>query len=816
VLQAPPGAGKTTRVPLALLAEAWLDGRIVMLEPRRLAARAAARYMAGQLGEEAGGTIGYRVRQDTRVSARTRIEVVTEGVLTRMLQTDPTLDGVSVLIFDEFHERSVHADLGLALALHTRALVRPDLRVLVMSATLDGEGVARLLDDAPILTSEFRQHEVVTRYVPPAPGARVEDAVARVVARAVAEEDGDILVFLPGAAEIARVDERLREAALPPRVDVLPLSGQLTAEAQDRALAPAPAGRRRIVLATAVAETSLTIEGVRVVVDSGLMRVPRFSPRTGLVRLETLPVTKASADQRRGRAGRTGPGVCYRLYAEHDYLGRPDQGVPELLQTDLAAVVLELALRGVTDPLELRWLDAPPAAAVAHAGELLASLGAVDGEGGITQHGRAMAELPVHPRLAHMLLAGAALGMARLACELAALLGERDIVRADAAVRESDIALRIDALRAAGVPRAMRGHAIERGGLQRARAEAQRLLRSLPQARRDPAGVSADEDAGVLLAHAYPDRVARRRDDGRGRFLLSNGRGAVLPEHDALAGEEFIVVADLEGGGRDSRVYLAAALERAALEAHLGERIERVRTVAWNDDTGALRATETAQLGAVIVRARDAGEIPDDEATAALLDAIRRRGLAFLPWSDAAERTRARLAFLHHHDPTWPAVSDGALLDELDAWLAPRLGGVRSRATLGRLDLSDALLARLDWRQRARFDELAPTHIDVPSGSRIAIRYDDAASPVLAVRLQEIFGWQDTPRILGGRVGLTLHLLSPAQRPVQVTRDLASFWREGYFDVRRVLRGRYPKHYWPDDPLAAVPTRRARPRRDPS
>jgi ATP-dependent helicase HrpB len=636
--------------------------------------------------------------------------------------------------------------------------------------------------------------------------------VTRATLHALHDDTGNVLVFLPGAAEIGRVARRLGEEAVPPHVTVHALSGQLAPAEQDRAIAPAPPGQRKVVLATAVAETSLTIEGVRVVVDAGLMRVPRFSPRTGMTRLETLPVTQASADQRRGRAGRTGPGVCYRLWSEQEHAGRPVHGVPEIMQTDLAPVVLELALRGVTDAGELRWLDAPPAAAMAQARELLAALGAID-TGGITPHGRAMAELPVHPRVAHMLLTGAALGLATLACELAALLGDRDIVRSGHDEREADITIRLAALHSSGTPDRLRGQLVDRGALQRGRTEAQRLERLLSRTAGPPAmAADAAHSAGLLLAHAYPDRIARRRGSGRGRFLLRNGRGALLQPHDALAGEEFIVAADLEGGGRDSRVFLAAALDRAELEAHFAEQIERVRSVAWDDATDALRASTVERLGAIVLREREARDTPPAVLTAALCAVVRQRGLAFLPWTDDALRTRNRLAFLHTVDDAWPDVSDETLLDSLDEWLGPQLHDVRSAAALRRVDLAAALLTRLDWQQRARLDTLAPTHIEVPSGSRVPIRYDDPSAPVLAVRLQEIFGWKETPRIADGQVALTLHLLSPAHRPVQVTRDLASFWASGYFAVRRDLRGRYPRHYWPDDPLLAEPTRRAKPR----
>jgi ATP-dependent helicase HrpB len=814
VLEAPPGAGKTTRVPLALLDAPWLDGgRIIMLEPRRLAARAAAGYMASLLGESAGGTVGYRVRNDTRVGRGTRIEVVTEGVLTRMLQADPSLDGVGVLVFDEFHERSVHADLGLALALQARLLLRPELRLLVMSATLDGRPVARLLGGAPVLTSEGRAWPVETHYAAQRPERHVEPAVSRAVLAAVRSGPGDVLVFLPGAAEIARVQALLENEPLPAGTRVLPLFGNLPQSAQDAAIAPSPPGARKIVLATAIAETSLTIEGVRIVVDSGLMRVPRFSPRIGMTRLETVPVTRASADQRRGRAGRLGPGVCYRLWSEHDHAGLAAHGVPEILETDLTPLALELAAWGVHDPAELQWLDPPPAGAFAQAGELLRELGAVDGAGTITPHGLAIAALPLHPRLAHMLIVAGGMNAGGLACDIAALLAERDVLRAPpGGAPDPDLRLRLDALRARGMPAAVGGLIVDRGALATARRDAAelrtRLARTGVRTGGDGGG-AGDVDAGALVALAYPDRIGQRRSGGRGRFLLRNGRGATIDGALPLAGESFIAAAELEGRGRESRVYLAAPLERADLDRLFAEDTITERVIEWDDAAGAVRARRVTRLGAIVLGDAALTDASDEELAAALMAGVRRHGLDALPWSETAVRLRARLAFLHAHDGSWPDVSDAALLESLEAWLAPAASGARSRDDLRRVDLAAALAGVLDWRQRARLDELAPTHVEVPSGSRIAIGYDDPASPTLAARLQELFGMHETPRV-GNGVPLTIHLLSPARRPVQVTRDLASFWSTTYFDVKKDLKGRYPKHYWPDDPLTAEATRRTR------
>jgi ATP-dependent helicase HrpB len=805
VLQAPPGAGKTTRVPLALLGEPWLGGqKIVMLEPRRLAARAAAERMARMLGERAGDTAGYRIRMETRVGPRTRIEVVTEGVLTRILQSDPALEGIGIVIFDEFHERSLHADLGLALTLQSRALLRDDLRVLVMSATLDGGPVAALLGGAPLVTSEGRAHPVETRFLPRRTEERVEAVVARKTAEALEREEGDVLVFLPGAGEIRRVEERLGEAGLPSSVRVMPLYGNLAQEAQDEAIRPSPPGRRKVVLATSIAETSLTIEGVRVVVDGGLMRVPRFSPRTGMTRLETVPVSRASADQRRGRAGRLAPGVCYRLWTEAEDAALAPFRPPEILEADLAPLALELAAWGTADPAELPWLDPPPAAAYAQARALLAELGALDAAGAVTPHGRRMAALPLHPRLAHMLLMAKEMGEGPTACALAALLGERDVLRGEGGPPDADVRLRLEALRGG------RGaSSVDRGALHRVSAEARDLRRQLSI----PSGDGDDDTAGLLLAFAYPDRVAQRRAGPGARYLLRNGRGAALGGGQSLSAEPWIVAAELDDAGREGRILLAAPVDPAEVERHFAEQIVRETEIAWDDATGAVRARRVERLGALTLRERPLAD-PDPEAiAAALVEAIGRAGIATLPWTKAARQLQERISFLHRFDPAFPDASDAALAETLAEWLGPHLYGLRKRDEVQRTDLAAVLEGMLTWEQRRALDEQAPTHMTVPSGSRIPVDYSDPAAPVLAVRLQEVFGWTETPRIAGGRVPLTLHLLSPAHRPVQVTRDLASFWKTGYFDVRKDLKGRYPKHYWPDDPLVAEATSRAKPRK---
>ncbi len=836
VLVAPPGAGKTTLVPLALLDAPWVEGRrIVVLEPRRLAARAAARRMASLLGEgDAGGTVGYRVRGDTRVGRSTRIEVVTEGVLTRMLQSDPALDGVAALVFDEFHERSLHADLGLALALQARTLLRPDLRVLVMSATLDAAPVAALLaggapgggggaadgpadgpvpGPAPVIESQGRLHPVETRWRERPVEGWVEPAVAATVLRALDEEEGDVLVFLPGAGEIRRTAERLEEAGLPRGVSLHPLFGDLSPADQDRAIAPSPPGLRKVVLATSIAETSLTIEGVRVVVDAGLMRVPRFDPGSGMSRLETVRVTRDAADQRRGRAGRVAPGVCYRLWTEAEERGLVPHRRPEILEADLAPLALELAAWGAA-PGELRWLEPPPAAAYAQALELLRELEAVDGAGAVTGHGRDLAALGTHPRLAHLLVRGKALGLGALACDLAALLDERDPFRAEGRAPDADLRLRVEALASLrGGGRAdvatVRGQRVSRGALYRIGQEAERWRREL-----GVKGRTAPEDvarAGELAALAYPDRIARRREGERGRYLLRNGRGAAFFEPQPLAGEDWLAPVALDARGREARIFLAAPLDQATVEALFAGQVEEVEEVAWDAGAGRVRARRVRRLGALTLAEAPLREPDPARVAAALLEGVRARGLAALPWTRETTQLRERLAFLHRLEPgAWPDASEAALEGDMERWLLPFLAGMRSLDDVARVDLAEALLSGVEWEWRGRLDALAPTHLEVPSGSRIALDYSDPGAPALAVRIQEVFGLAETPTIAGGRVPLTLKLLSPARRPVQVTTDLASFWRDAYFEVRKDLRGRYPKHPWPENPLEAEATRRTR------
>lgn len=796
VLQAPPGAGKTTRVPPALLDAPWLAGRrIIMLEPRRLAARAAARYMARERDEEVGETVGYRVRNETCVGRTTRIEVVTEGVLTRLLQADPALSDYGLVVFDEFHERSLHADLALALTLDSRQALRDDLRVLVMSATLDGAAVARLLGDAPVLTSEGRSFPVITRYAPPPREVRIEQHVAGLVLRVLREERGSVLVFLPGAGEIRRV-QALLEGRFDPGVRLVPLYGDLPPAMQDEAIAPAAPGMRKVVLATSIAETSLTIEGVRVVIDAGLARLPRFDPVSGMTRLVTVRVSRAAADQRRGRAGRLEAGVCYRAWSEAEDARLAPQTRPEILDADLAPLALELAGWGATDPASLAWLDPPPAAHYAQAVDLLQQLGALDAARRITAHGRAMLALGTHPRLAHMMLRGRELGAGGLACDIAALLAERDILRG-AANAGVDLRLRLERLQSGDHD--TRLHAVR---------ENARVLRRELGVRDERADV---ERAGELLALAYPDRIAQRRPGTAPRYLLANGRGAFLATPDRLMNAPYLAIAELDGDPREARVFLAAPLSPAELGEAAGERLTTEEIVQWDQATQAVIARRRLRYGALVLEDRPLAEPDPDAVGRALLEGLRALGVAGLPWTPALRNFQARVMFLRRLEgERWPALDDATLTVTLDEWLGPFLGGRTRLAQIDAALLGQALEARLDWSLRRSLDELAPTHLVVPSGSRIPLDYTQGEIPVLAVRLQEMFGLADTPRIAGGRVPVLLHLLSPAHRPVQVTSDLAGFWRTSYHDVKKDLKGRYPKHHWPDDPLAAEPTARTK------
>ncbi|WP_019558930.1 ATP-dependent helicase HrpB [Thioalkalivibrio sp. ALE12] len=804
VLVAEPGAGKTTRVPLHLAASSPED-RVIVLQPRRLAARMAATYMAGQLGEAAGQTVGYRVRDEQKVSDRTRVELVTDGLFLRRIQGDPLLEGVGTVVFDEFHLRRPEAELALAFALQVRRLLRPELRIVVMSATLDDEAVARLLagpeaDAVPVLRARGRQFPVEVRYAPIAKDAPLADGVAQAVRDALAVETGSVLVFLPGEREIREVAARLGEgvgdgvdtSAVPARI--APLFGRLSAQEQARAVRPAPAGERKVVLATDIAETSLTIEGVRVVIDAGLSREPRFDAATGLSRLVTLPASKAAAEQRAGRAGRTEPGVAIRLWSRADEVARPDYATPGMQQADLLPLALELAGWGEA-VVELDWLEPPPAQGLASAQAVLAELGAVDAAGRMTGHGQALLRLPTHPRLAHMLLRGRERGLARLACELAVAVEEPGVAGPEAPL---ELGARLEHARRSG-------SRVWQSGLRR-------LEQALARVGERPAGTEAalDESTalGVLAALAWPERIARRRGEVAGRFVMGNGRGAWLPERERLAHADYLVAVDCTDADREARIRCAVMLDLAALEQEAPELFHREMRCDWVEDGSRLENARVRRIGTLVVE-RQMVVLDDPAATIPRwCERLRREGLALLPWDDAATQLHARIQLLHETLPEsgFPDLRDAALLMTLEEWLGPYLAGITRLRDLKRLDLAAILRARLDWDHQQQLEREAPARIEVPSGSAHRIDYTQDP-PVLAVKLQELFGLDETPRVAGGRVALVLHLLSPARRPVQVTQDLASFWENGYPEVRRELKGRYPKHPWPEDPWNAPATR---------
>lgn len=812
VLQAPPGAGKTTRVPLALLTEPWLqDRRILLLEPRRLAARAAAAYMARLLNEPVGETVGYRIRFDQKISRHTRIEVLTEGILTRRLQHDPALEDVGLVIFDEFHERSLQADLALALCLDSQHGLREDLRLLIMSATLDGAAISRLLGDAPILVSEGRAYPVDRRYLlRDSEGLDLRDVV-RSVLNALTQQTGDLLVFLPGSGEIRQVLRWLEIEPVCAGLTLVPLYGDLPGDAQQRALQPDPESRRKVVLATPIAETSLTIEGISVVVDAGWTRIPRFDPRSGLTRLVTVRVSADAAEQRAGRAGRLGPGTCYRLWSEAAQKRLRPQRIPEIREADLAPLALELARWGVTDSATLAWLDPPPPGALAQARALLIDLEALDEQGCITPAGQDLAALPAHPRLAHLLRRGAALGLGVLAADLAALLEERDLLRGEHAFG-SDFTVRLSALQAFRRD----GHeGVRRWGADPATCirvdQAAQRWRMLLKVAAAPETCSDATKIGLLLALAYPDRVAHRREGHADRYQLANGRGARCVTGDPLAGQDWLVAAQLDASGSEGRIWLAAPVDPADLEEYLANRIQTIAEVNWDERQAAVTARRERRFGALLLDSAPLTNIDPESLCQAMLAGIRQMGLSSLPWTPELRDWQARLLSMRYWFPDegWPEVSNDQLIGCLEVWLAPWLGNITRREHLSRLDLSAALQRVLDHRLQARLNEQAPAHLSVPGGSRIRLRYIPGEPPVLAVKLQELFGLADTPRIAGGRIPVTLHLLSPAQRPIQVTQDLRGFWERTYAEVRKELKGRYPKHPWPDDPWTAIPTRHA-------
>lgn len=794
ILVAEPGAGKTTRVPLALIDAPWRrQGRILVLEPRRLAARAAAEQMSRLLGEEVGARVGYRVRMESKVSADTVIEVVTEGVLTRMLIEDQSLPGVAAILFDEFHERSLDGDLGLALALDAQSALREELRLIVMSATLDDEAIARLLNGAPVLRSHGRSFPVETRYRPRQPQQRIEEAMTTAVLALLASEDGSILAFLPGAGEIEAVRRRILEERLPAGIDVVPLYGALDAKTQRAAIRPADPGKRKIVLATSIAETSLTIEGVRIVVDSGLARVPRYDPASGLTRLETERAARASVDQRRGRAGRTAPGICVRLWQEAETRALPAFAMPEIRQADLASLLIDCAACGVMKPETLRFLDPPPPAALGTARGLLRELDAIDEGGRLTSQGKKLSRLPLPPRLAHMLAEAPGEGRL-LAAFLAAILSERGAGGDDIDVGER-----------------LRRFRRERGErADRARAMAQRWAR-LAGAKSEELDEALAEKAGRVLALAFPDRIAQRRPERPGEFVLANGRGVGLDPALPLAKQEFLAVAEITGSEQRGRILSAAALSRADIEAVLSSRIERQEELAFDRSARAVRARKLTRLGRIIL---SESPLParGEAVTGLLLSSLAELGLEVLPWTPATRQYLDRARFLRAADAAgWPDLGAEALTTGLADWLGPYVPGVSRLADIGSAQLQAALLGLMQGRAH-EIDREAPAFFEAPTGSRIPIDYDIERGPVVAVRVQELFGLGQHPRLAAGRIPITFDLLSPAHRPIQTTSDLPGFWKGSWRDVRSDMRGRYPKHVWPDDPATAAATRRAKPR----
>ena len=792
VLVAPPGAGKTTRVPLVLAEEPWIEGqRILVLEPRRLAARAAAERMANTLGERVGETVGLRVRFGSKVSRKTRIEIITEGIFTRLVLDDPMLEGVGAVLFDEFHERSLDADLGLALARDVQQGLREDLRLLVMSATLDGARVAKLLGDAPVITSEGRAFPVETRYLP-RDQRPIEPQMADAIARAMRANPGSLLAFLPGTAEIRRT-QTLLDGRLDPDVEVVALYGALAGDAQDRAIAPAPHGRRKIVLATSIAETSITIQGVRMVVDSGLARVPRYEPDVGVTRLETVRVSSAAADQRRGRAGRTEPGVCYRLWEEPQTASLEAFSRPEILSADLSSFALDLAAWG-SGAEQLAFLDPPPRPALTEAKALLAELGAIDSDGRITDEGRNLRQLPLPPRLARMVVDAANEGAALPAAEIAVLIGERGLAGDDV-----DLTHRLDALRRDRSPRA-----------RDARAMAERWAQTANHTPNRPPPEGGEISVGALLALAYPERIAKNRGGAAGAFLLANGRGAQIDAKSALAREPFLAVAELTGSAASGRILLAAPITLAEIEARFADGIVASEDITFDQASASLRVRRLQRLGAITLSEQPLPAVANNDTARTLAEGIARLGVRRLPWTNALRQRRDRVLFLRQAEGgDWPDLSDAALAADVD-WLAAIFAGKTSLAELSADEFAAALAAGLTYPLQRRLDAEAPTHFEAPTGSRVPIDYEAEGGPRIAIRVQELFGLDRHPAIAGGKIPLLVELLSPAQRPVQLTRDLPGFWRGSYVAVRAELRGRYPKHPWPDNPLTAPPTRRAK------
>ncbi|MBX9651482.1 MAG: ATP-dependent helicase HrpB [Xanthobacteraceae bacterium] len=834
VLVAPPGAGKTTRVPLALLDAPWLGAKkIIMLEPRRIAARASAERMAKTLGERAGETVGYRVRFGSKISRATRIEVVTEGIFSRQILDDPELNGVAAVLFDEFHERSLDADMGLALARDAQTGLREDLRILVMSATLDGARVAKLLGDAPVVASEGRAFPVETRYLGRKPDAPLERQMADAIATALRADPGSVLAFLPGAAEIRRTQNFLSERVHDASIEIVPLFGALDAAVQDRAIAPAPKGQRKVVLATSIAETSLTIEGVRIVVDSGMARVPRYEPDIGLTRLETVRASRAAVDQRRGRAGRTEPGVCYRLWDEPQTASLAAYTQPEILSADLSSLVLDLAQWGVSDPAALAFLDPPPAPALKEANSLLSELGALDSDGRITAEGRSLRALALPPRLARMIVDSHRLGAGEEAAEIAAILTERGL-----GGDSVDLDVRLDQFRRDRSQRASSARSLAQrwasqvastekslaspsplagerrgGGYSAKTADAATPTPNLESELRSPRTPQGGGElsTGIMLALAFPDRVARNR--GNGSFVLANGRGAAVEQTSALARAPYIAVGELTGTAAQGRILLAASIAQADIELRFADQIENTEEISFDRGAMALRGRRKRTLHAITLSEAPMALSPSAETARVFAAGLIAVGFDKLPWSKALQQWRDRVMFLRKAEgDSWPDLSDAALAAASENWLVPALYEKISLKEFSPGDLSDAMMGLLPWDLRARLEREAPTHFEAPTGTMLAIDYEAEQGPTIAVRLQELFGLNTHPSIAKGAVPLVLELLSPAQRPVQVTRDLPGFWRGSYAAVRSDLRGRYPRHPWPEDPASALPTRRVKPR----
>lgn len=803
ILSAEPGAGKTTRVPVAVMDEPWLQGKkVVMLEPRRLAAIRSAEFMAEQRGERTGTTIGYRIRGENTTTRSTKVDVVTEGILTRMVQEDASLDGIGLIIFDEFHERSIHADLGLALVLDIQQHLRTDLKIIVMSATIDADAVAKLTPDAAILHSAGRNFPVDVSYLPTAPNEYIEKTTANAVLKALRERTGDVLVFLPGQREIRNTEQSLRQREVPPGVSIHLLYGEASAAQQRAALRPAPVGERKVILSTNIAETSLTIDGVRVVVDSGSMRTAVFDPRRGMTGLITVPVSKASADQRKGRAGRQAPGHCYRLWTETQHALLPDYAKPEILAADLAPLAMELTLWGDPEARSLRFLDPPPTAHLRQARELLRFLGALLPDGSLTPHGKSMGRLPVHPRMAHMLLKAQELGITERACDLAALLDERDLLRGNAGA-DIDLGSRIAALRRSGNS--------DDAAIRRVREQAARLRSMLGSSSKQNVRDDAERtsrETSLLLALAYPDRIAKRKQGEK--YQLSGNSTAHLPKGSGLFKEEYLAVGDVDGAGSDVRILLAEPIAEEDIRTLFAEQLTTDDRVSWDDQAGAVSAATVTRLGAIVLSERLF--VPRPEQTVPLmLEFIRRSGLSVLPWGDAVTSLRQRSEWLRNRGlvKEWPDLSSEGLLTTLELWLAPYLQNASRAAHLSKLDMQSIISALFSYQQLQELERKAPTHLRVPTGSMIAVEYANDP-PILAVRLQEMFGESETPTVGGGAVKVLLHLLSPARRPLAVTQDLPSFWKNAYIQVRKDMRGDYPKHYWPEDPLQAEPTRKTK------